>query len=86
MDHQVLGTREDGEWTHNYQMVPERPFPFVAGMVRAKPTKGKGGKGRYQGECCLGRGKISVRTSTIPGLGLTVTDQSALGTKSSPSI
>ena len=49
MDHHVLGTREDGKRTYSYQMIADRPFP-VAGMIRTKPTKGKGGKGKYQGE------------------------------------
>ena len=60
--------------------------PLIIGVARAKPRRGREGRDGFQGEWCLGRGKIGVRTSTIPGRGLTVTDQSALKTKLSPSI
>ena len=80
----LLCGREEGRVIHIRWYLKDPPL--IIGVARAKPRRGREGRDGFQGEWCLGRGKIGVRTSTIPGRGLTVTDQSALGTKLSPSI
>ena len=43
MDHQVLGTREDGERTYSYQVIADRSS-LAAGIVGAELTQRKGRK------------------------------------------
>ena len=45
MDHQVLGTREDGERTYSYQVIADGPFPCGRhGRSRAYLEEGKEGR------------------------------------------
>ena len=73
MDYQVLGP-EGGRGVElaPFRRIPESP-PLI-GQVEPEPRPREERGEKEQGECCLGRGKICVHTSTIPGMGLTMTD------------